>query len=75
MRWEDFEKHLKAIDDCLQPAYLVRIISMDIEGIAIKLGEGIGGPYGSGDCVIFWADGDSGVCNEDQELEIIKRLF
>lgn len=75
MTWETLEKKLKAIDDCIQPAYLIRIISMDEEGIALKVGETLSASYRSGDCIIFWAGGDSGVCNEEEELEIIKRIF
>lgn len=59
----------------LQPAALVRHVKQDSIGIAIILGESMGGAWQSGDLIIFWANGDHTDINPDDDVELLLSLM
>lgn len=62
---EELRAHFDQLDE-IQPA--VRIEYQGHIGIAICLGESLGGPWQSGDVIVFWRDGDSTVLPDEFTL-------
>lgn len=48
-------------------------LNTDNMGIALILGEGLGGVWGSGSFIIHWADGESTTIDDNDYIEIVNK--
>ena len=55
-----------------QPTAIVRHIKQKEIGLAMLIGESLGGAWQSGDLIIFWRDGDHTDINPDDEIELLE---
>jgi hypothetical protein len=62
---DELKAHFAQLDE-IQPA--VRIEYQGDIGIAIELGESLGGPWSSGKILVFWRNGDSTVLPDEFTL-------
>jgi len=71
--WESLEEWLSSGEhSSIQPAAKIRHVKMGSVGIVFRLCEVLSEKYRSGDLIVFWSDGDYGVCNPGDEVEVVE---
>jgi len=74
--WEEVEKYLESlIEDNPQPTALIKHEREGCEGVAIRLCENLTEAYKEGNCIVFWDDGEHGVCNPEDKIQFIRRIL
>ena len=71
MDWSQFRKHMANLDE-LQPYIAIRHETSGLSGMAIRLGENLSKMWQSGNILVFWDNGDHGICRDDDIITILE---
>ena len=69
MNGEELQHYLDDKEE-LQPIVLIETPQYG-RAVVVRLGEGVGGPWGSGHILAFWTNGDHSCLDDLEDIKII----